>query len=80
MKKANDLQVGGDHYKSKKIQPWEAMEAWMNQDEFRGFLRGNAIKYLAREKGNDKVTDIKKAMHYMKKLLETYEEPDNVSE
>jgi hypothetical protein len=71
--KANEMQVGGDHYKSKAIQPWDAMEAWMNQDEFRGFLRGNAIKYLAREKDKGGVTDIKKAMHYMKKLLETYE-------
>ena len=46
----------------------------MNVDEFRGFLRGNAIKYLAREKDKGGVTDIKKAMHYMKKLLETYKE------
>lgn len=71
--KANEMQVGGDHYKSKAIQPWDAMEAWMSQDEFRGFLRGNAIKYLAREKDKGGVTDIKKAMHYMKKLLETYD-------
>lgn len=71
--KANDMQVGGDHYKSKTIQPWDAMQAWMSLDEFRGFLRGNAIKYLAREKDKGGVTDIKKAMHYMKKLLETYD-------
>lgn len=80
LKKANDIQVGGDHYKSKKIQPWDAMEAWMNVDEFRGFLRGNAIKYLAREKDKGGVTDLKKAMHYMKKLLETYKEDGDVTE
>lgn len=77
MKKANDIQIGGDHYRSKKVQPWDAMEAWMTPDEFRGFLRGNAIKYLAREKDKGGVTDLKKAMHYMKKLLETYEETED---
>lgn len=77
MKKANDIQIGGDHYRSKKVQPWDAMEAWMSTDEFRGFLRGNAIKYLAREKDKGGVTDLKKAMHYMKKLLETYEETED---
>jgi len=80
MKKANDIQIGGDHYRTKKVQPWDAMEAWMNQDEFRGFLRGNAIKYLAREKDKGGVTDLKKAMHYMKKLLETYEETEDGAE
>jgi hypothetical protein len=78
--KANEIQIGGDHYKTKRIQPWDAMEAWMTPEEFRGFLRGNAIKYLAREKDKGGVTDIKKAMHYMKKLLETYKEDDDGAE
>ena len=40
------MQVGGDHYTKLDVQPWEAMQAWMTQAEFAGFLRGNAIKYL----------------------------------
>ena len=43
-----DTQVGGDHYRSKTVQPWDAMESWMSPEQFKGFLRGNAIKYLAR--------------------------------
>ena len=68
--KANDIQVGGDHYKSKPIQPWDAMGVWMSKEEFVGFLRGNVIKYMARcnEKGG--IKDVEKAQHYMQKLLE----------
>lgn len=64
-------QIGGDHYASKAIQPWDAMEAWMTPDEFVGFLRGNAIKYLARagSKG-DALEDYRKALHYLERLIE----------
>ena len=59
-------QVGGDHYTRLEIQPWEAMQAWMTPEEFRGFLKGNVIKYLARTK-NPK-DDLLKAQHYLEKL------------
>jgi hypothetical protein len=49
------------------VEPWAAMEAWMTNEEFVGFLKGNIIKYLAREKN---VNDLDKAGHYMQKLLE----------
>lgn len=64
-------QVGGDHYASKAIQPWEAMQAWMTPDQFIGFLRGNAVKYLARagSKG-DALEDYRKAQHYLARLIE----------
>ena len=67
---ADSIQVGGDHYKSKSIQPWDVMEAWMNLDEFSGFLRGNVIKYVARYKDKNGVEDLKKAQHYLQKLIE----------
>lgn len=68
--KADDLQVGGDHYKNMGIQPWKAMEAWMTPAEFQGFLKGNAIKYLARCNAKGGENDIKKAHHYIGKLIE----------
>lgn len=64
---ANLRQVGGEHYVGLSVEPWEAMEAWMTKDEFIGFLKGNIIKYLAREKN---ANDLDKAGHYMQKLLE----------
>ena len=61
----NAVQVGGNHYKSLTVQPWDAMESWLTPEEFRGFLKGNAIKYLARTKNAD---DVLKAQHYLLKL------------
>ncbi|HBJ76224.1 MAG TPA: hypothetical protein DDY86_12285 [Syntrophaceae bacterium] len=68
-------QVGGDHYRSKAIQPWDAMESWMSPEQFKGFLRGNAIKYLARCDDKGGIEDIKKAEHYLAKILEGKKEP-----
>ena len=70
---ANELQVGGDHYKSKKVQPWDAMECWMSPEQFEGFLRGNVIKYIARYKDKDGLKDVQKARHYLEKLIECLE-------
>jgi len=68
--KADDLQIGGDHYKNMGVQPWVAMESWMTPEQFAGFLRGNAIKYLARCDAKGGIDDIKKARHYIDKLVE----------
>ena len=68
--KADDLQVGGDHYKNMGVQPWKAMESWLTPEQFAGFLRGNAIKYLARCDAKGGIDDIKKARHYIDKLVE----------
>lgn len=69
-------QVGGTHYVSKKVQPWDAMEAWMTKEQFVGFLLGSAIAYLGRfnaeAPGKGGIEDIKKAQHYLEKLIETF--------
>lgn len=67
---ANRKQVGGDHYMNMGVQPWKAMESWMTPEEFRGFLKGNAIKYLARSNAKGGATDVRKAGHYIEKLTE----------
>ena len=66
--KANDVQVGGDHYKKKTIEPWDYIIA-----NNLGFLEGNAIKYITRHKEKNGVQDIDKAIHYLTKLKETLE-------
>lgn len=73
MIKASDMQIGGNHYTSKTVQPWEAMESWMTKEQFSGFLRGNAIKYLARCDDKGGIEDLKKARHYLDKLIEINE-------
>ena len=68
---ARESQVGGDHYKSKSIQPWDAMQAWMSQEAFMGFLQGNIIKYIARWQEKGGYDDLRKARHYLDKMIET---------
>ena len=63
-------QVGGNHYKDMGIQPWQAMEAWLTPDEYRGYHKGVAIAYLARERDKGGLEDIKKAVHHLQRLVE----------
>jgi hypothetical protein len=65
-----DTQVGGDHYATKAVQPWDAMAVWMTPEQFKGFLRGNVIKYIARCDDKGGVEDLRKAAHYRAKLIE----------
>lgn len=69
MSDANEKQVGGNHYNSLPIQPWEAMSGWGDRKEFLGYLRYSAIAYLARIKENPG-EDAQKAEHYCQKLAE----------
>lgn len=77
---ASEYQVGGDHYRAKKVQPWTAMEAWMTRVEFEGFLRGNVIKYIARYKDKDGLKDVYKAKHYLERLVELLEETQRLKD
>jgi len=67
---ASARQVGGDHYKTMAVQPWDALKAWLTPEEFRGYMKGNAIVYLAREQSKGGAEDIAKAQHYLDKLME----------
>jgi hypothetical protein len=69
----NSYQVGGNHYASKDIQPWDVMQAWMTKEAFAGYLHGNCIKYLARYLEKNGAEDLKKCKHYLSKLIELEE-------
>lgn len=70
---ASDYQIGGEHYRSKDVQPWTAMESWMTPEQFEGYLRGNVIKYIARYPDKDGMKDVYKAKHYLERLVEFLE-------
>ena len=67
---ADERQVGGDHYKDMPMQPWDVMQAVLTEPEFRGFLKGNIIKYSMRAGRKDGSDDAAKAEHYAQKLRE----------
>ena len=49
----------------------KVLKAWLPKDEYRGFLRGNAIKYICRlGKKDESVQELKKARWYIDKLIE----------
>ena len=67
---ADNIQIGGTHYKDMPVQPWTVMEAVLTHDEFVGFLRGNIIKYSMRQGRKEESDDAGKAWHYMEKVKE----------
>lgn len=58
------------HYMQQRIQPIRFMQASMSSDEFKGFLKGNIIKYTMREGRKNGLEDIKKAQVYVNWLVE----------
>jgi hypothetical protein len=68
---AHSRQVAGDHYKNKLC------EVWVIIDEYGlDYYRGNALKYILRNK-MDTYEDIEKAAHYLEKWLEVSKELNN---
>ncbi len=63
---ANSKQVGGDHYKKYgDLQPWDVVLSWNL-----GYLEGTALKYIARWRDKGGLDDIRKAVHFLEKLVE----------
>ena len=76
--KAEDMQIGGTHYKEMGAEPWGVLKQWLTPAQFKGFLLGTTVKYLARVnvkdvEGKGGLQDIKKAHHTLTYLLEQLE-------
>lgn len=62
---AGAVQIGGDHYKTMAIQPFEYITA-----NGIGYAEGSVIKYVSRWKAKNGVEDLKKARHFLDLLIE----------
>ena len=62
---ANNTQVAGNHYKKQPIQPWDYIAA-----NKLGYFEGNIVKYVSRWRDKGGVEDLRKARHYLDKLIE----------
>jgi hypothetical protein len=62
---ANDTQISGNHYKDKTVQPWDYIAA-----NNLGYFEGNVVRYISRWKDKGGVDDLRKAKHYIEKLIE----------
>ena len=58
------------HYNQGQIECIDAIREALTEEEYRGFLKGNIIKYLWRERHKNAIEDCKKAKWYLEKLTQ----------
>ena len=68
------------HYKLNDIECIEAIEAALTPEEFRGYCKGNSLKYTWRERYKGKsVEDLRKARWYLDRLIGVLENDEQES-
>ena len=71
--------INPDHYKHGGIETIEYIRAKMSKEEFYGYIKGNAMKYISRvdkksDKLLDKIDDLKKAQWYIERMIQVHQE------
>ena len=61
--------INPSHYKG-EIECIEAIKASMSKENFKGYLRGNIMKYLWRFERKGGQEDLKKAQWYLNRLID----------
>ena len=64
-----DLVNHPPHYASGAIECIEAIEAQLTPEEYRGYLKGNCVKYQWRERQKGGLESLKKAQWYLNRLI-----------
>jgi aspartyl/asparaginyl beta-hydroxylase (cupin superfamily) len=70
--------INPDYYKNKAIETIEVIKNELTSDEFRGYLKGQIFKYLARHRLKNGFEDLKKAQWYMNYLVKFEEEQEEI--
>lgn len=73
----NNRNINPLHYQKYPLQMIENMQNSMTPDEFKGYLKGNIMKYISRYQDKNGVEDLKKADWYLNKLIEVEIEMSN---
>jgi len=63
-----------EHYRQGGIECIDAIEAALTPEEFRGYCKGNIIKYTWRERHKGGAVSLAKAQWYLRRLLAKMEE------
>ena len=63
--------INPSHYTQGSVECIEAIEASMTPEAFKGFLKGNCIKYLFRYEKKNGLEDLEKCNWYLNHLLAT---------
>ena len=57
------------HYQSSGMECIDAIKAQLTPEEFRGFLKGNVVKYVWRERMKGGKSSLLKSQWYLERLL-----------
>ena len=64
------------HYTNGKIETIEYIESCLTKEEYRGYIKGNVLKYISREKFKNGNEDLRKALWYLNRLLMVEEQQE----
>jgi hypothetical protein len=63
-----DMVNSPPHYTAGGVECIDAIAAALTPEEFRGYCKGNALKYTWREQHKGGIEDLQKAMWYLNRL------------
>ena len=61
--------INPDHYKHGKVECIDGIESALTPEELRGYVKGNALKYIWREGHKNGDEDVRKAIWYLNRLV-----------
>ena len=74
-RRARDVVHSPPHYNAGGIECIDAIESSMETENFKGYLKGNTLKYIWRMSYKGKaLEDLQKAQWYLTKLINTLED------
>lgn len=65
----DDNPMTPDYYKTGGVETIDYLHAFLTEDEFNGFCKGNIIKYVSRANRKNGLEDIRKARDYIRYLI-----------
>lgn len=72
--RSNDLVNHPPHYTSKDVECIDWIEMMLTPEEFKGYLKGNVLKYVWRcEQKGKPIQDNSKAVWYLERLIGWFE-------
>lgn len=70
MDNSKDMVNHPSHYTRGKIEVIKIMEDQLTAEEYRGYIKGQVIKYITRERYKNGLEDLEKADWYLRHLIE----------
>lgn len=77
LEKKNDVVNHPSHYTTGKIEVIKIMEDQLTPEEYRGYIKGQVLKYVTRERHKNGLEDLKKAQWYLNRLIKYMEARSN---